>query len=45
LLRVAGGAAREMGKNSLQISHRFSPELWAKRLLQDIPLFLRERPL
>jgi glycosyltransferase involved in cell wall biosynthesis len=45
LLMDEGGAAREMGKNSLQISHRFSPELWAKRLLQDIPLFLRERPL
>jgi glycosyltransferase involved in cell wall biosynthesis len=40
-----GGLAREMGKNSLHISTRFSPELWTRRICQDIPLFLRGKPL
>jgi glycosyltransferase involved in cell wall biosynthesis len=40
-----GGMAREMGKNSLQVASRFSPELWAKRILVDIPCLLKGRPL
>jgi glycosyltransferase involved in cell wall biosynthesis len=39
------GLAQEMGKNSLQLSSRLSPSLWARRVLYDIPLFLRGAPL
>jgi glycosyltransferase involved in cell wall biosynthesis len=39
------GRAKEMAKHSLQLSYRYSPLLWAKRILVDVPLFLRERPL
>jgi glycosyltransferase involved in cell wall biosynthesis len=45
LFMAESGLAREMGKNSLQIASRFSPELWARKVLYDIPLFLRGKPL
>ena len=39
------GLAREMGKSSLQTALRYSPVLWVRRILQDIPLFVRGHPL
>jgi glycosyltransferase involved in cell wall biosynthesis len=35
--------AQEMGKNSLQISYRYTPQIWAKRILVDIPLAVRNK--
>ena len=37
--------ASEMGKHSVRLSSRYSPELWAKQVIVDIPLFLRGKPL
>ncbi len=39
------GMAREMGRNSLQISYRYSPKLWARRILVDISIALRGKSL
>ncbi len=39
------GLAQEMGENSLHVASQFSPELWARRILFDIPSFLRGQPL
>jgi glycosyltransferase involved in cell wall biosynthesis len=39
-----GGLAREMGNNSLNLSSRFSPELWGRRVMHDIPLLVRGAP-
>jgi len=38
------GMARDLGKNSLYMARQFSPELWAKKILCDIPLFVRGAP-
>jgi glycosyltransferase involved in cell wall biosynthesis len=35
----------EMGRHSLQMSCRYSPQLWAKRIVVDIPYMLRGEPL
>lgn len=40
-----GGQGKEMGQNSLHLAARFSPKLWARRVLHDIPLLLRGKPL
>lgn len=45
LFMAESGLAREMGKNSLQVASRLSPELWARKILYDIPLFLKGKPL
>jgi glycosyltransferase involved in cell wall biosynthesis len=37
--------AAEMGKNSLQMSYQIDPKLWAKRILEEIPLSLRGHSL
>ncbi len=39
------GAARKMGESSLLMASRFSPQLWARRILVDIPVFMRGQPL
>lgn len=41
LLIAESGLARVLGKNSLHLSYRFSPEIWSRRILNDIPLILR----
>jgi glycosyltransferase involved in cell wall biosynthesis len=41
LFMDVGGLAQKMGGNSLHLSCRFNPQLWARRILVDIPLFLR----
>jgi glycosyltransferase involved in cell wall biosynthesis len=45
LVMNEGGLAHEMGKNSLHLARRFSPELWVRTILHDIPLLLRGKPL
>lgn len=38
------GGAREMGRNSLCLSGRYSPGLWVRKLCLEIPLVLRGEP-
>jgi glycosyltransferase involved in cell wall biosynthesis len=39
------GSVEAMGAHSLQMSCRYSTQLWAKRILVDIPYILRGQPL
>jgi len=41
----ASGHAEEMGRNSLNMSYQFSPQLWAQTLLIDLPFRLFGQPL